>query len=525
MDTGLTKEQVLKNLSDFGYQAPTQSTVGGAFTRKGIISQDGTMPISAGTIGTVKPLNLAPTPIPNGGDALSSITTAVKESGVQSKLEQQTKEAEGEKDTGEKNIRDLYNQIAGVQDTAVSFEEKQALDKKEQRATDYTNQLEGLERSELNEIRALEQGVGTGMSTQGKAESIAAVRRKYAFQKADVALLESAANRDFETAQNIITRKIDLALQPLKTKLEIEKFFYEENSENFTTAEQRQYDSMLKREEREIKKVEDDMTNLENTKIKLLEIGKDKLTTSQISTILGAENKEDLLSNFKGMSLDLNTVVSDQLYSGLNTKTANAVKAEVSKFKTEPAVKTFNVVQEGYNFAQQLPDTTTNPVDDQALIYQFAKIMDPDSVVREGEYATVQRYSQSWVSAYGKSVSNAINGTGFLSEEARANIKKTLEARYNSKKQAYDSLRNSYATVVNNISGKDNGKDFLTDYVMEISNISNLTESQAESNLQSYVTKNPDAKAKVSQSIDVLEKSLGREPTALEILQAFPEYQ
>lgn len=262
--TGLTQEQVMKNLSNFGYQAPTQTTpqVGGAVTRTGIISQDGTTPISAGTIGTVKPLNLAPTPIPNGGEALSSITTAVKESGMQTKLEEATANAEAEKNTGEKNIRDLYNEIAGVQDKAVSFEEQANLAKKEQRVTDYTNELEGLERSELNEIRALEQGVGTGMSTQGKAEAIAAVRRKYAFQKADVALLQSAANRDFQTAQNIINRKIELKLEPLKLKLENEKFFYEENREDFNKKEEREYKAKLAADERAIKKVEANGTQI-----------------------------------------------------------------------------------------------------------------------------------------------------------------------------------------------------------------------------------------------------------------------
>ena len=42
--------------------------------------------------------------------------------------------------------------------------------------------------------------------------------------------------------------------------------------------------------------------------------------------------------------------------------------------------------------ARTLADSDT---DDQALIYTFAKVMDPNSVVRESEYQTVQDYSQS----------------------------------------------------------------------------------------------------------------------------------
>ena len=42
--------------------------------------------------------------------------------------------------------------------------------------------------------------------------------------------------------------------------------------------------------------------------------------------------------------------------------------------------------------------TSTN---DQALIYAFAKAMDPTSSVREGEYATVQKYAQSFANQLG----------------------------------------------------------------------------------------------------------------------------
>jgi hypothetical protein len=34
------------------------------------------------------------------------------------------------------------------------------------------------------------------------------------------------------------------------------------------------------------------------------------------------------------------------------------------------------------------------------MVYAFAKIMDPESVVREGEYETVKKYSQSLLSKW-----------------------------------------------------------------------------------------------------------------------------
>ena len=113
-------------------------------------------------------------------------------------------------------------------------------------------------------------------------------------------------------------------------------------------------------------------------------------------------------------------------------------------FDNEPIVKNFNILNEGYQFANSLSNTTKNPADDQGLIYAFAKAMDPGSVVREGEYATVQKYAQSWVQSYGKSITQAIAGTGFLSADARANIKKTIEAKYQTSLQNYQNVYNQY---------------------------------------------------------------------------------
>jgi hypothetical protein len=153
-----------------------------------------------------------------------------------------------------------------------------------------------------------------------------------------------------------------------------------------------------------------------------------------------------------------------QLYSGLSSKTATAVRSQVSAFKSEPVVQNFAVIQEGRNFAGSLSNKTTNPTDDQGLIYALAKAMDPGSVVREGEYATAQKYAQSLVASYGKGITQAINGTGFLTEKARTQIKDTIEARYNASLGSYNHLEKQYQTGINNLTGRDDGAKFIRDY-------------------------------------------------------------
>lgn len=178
-------------------------------------------------------------------------------------------------------------------------------------------------------------------------------------------------------------------------------------------------------------------------------------------------------------------VVGDdyQLYAGLDSKTATAVRAKVGQYRSEKSVQNFSTVQEGYNFASSISDFTTNPADDQALIYSLAKALDPDSVVREGEYATAQKYAQSWVKAYGKGVTQAILGTGFLSQEARANIKKTIEQKYNASKASYDNVYNQYVEGINSLTGRDDGSRFITDY--SISDVGKVTNNISSENQQS----------------------------------------
>jgi hypothetical protein len=155
-----------------------------------------------------------------------------------------------------------------------------------------------------------------------------------------------------------------------------------------------------------------------------------------------------------------------RLYGGLDSKTATAVRQRVTNFKSEPSVQNFAVVQEGRNFAGSLSNDTKNPADDQGLIYALAKALDPGSVVREGEYKTAQNYSQSWIDAYGKSVTQAINGTGFLSKQARMNIKDVIESRYKASKSSYDNVYKQYSGGIDALTGRANGTQFLTDYAI-----------------------------------------------------------
>lgn len=149
---------------------------------------------------------------------------------------------------------------------------------------------------------------------------------------------------------------------------------------------------------------------------------------------------------------------------GLTNQQIDNISPLVTQFQNSDIVKNYNVLGESYNFVNSLSNKTTNPSDDQGLVYALAKALDPSSAVREGEYATVQKYAQSMVNAYGKSVTQALNGTGFLSEDARKNIKSTITSRFKASETSYKNLYNETERRVNLIGNTDKGNQLLNNY-------------------------------------------------------------
>jgi len=152
------------------------------------------------------------------------------------------------------------------------------------------------------------------------------------------------------------------------------------------------------------------------------------------------------------------------IYDVLDFRTANAVISQAEKFNTSDIVKRLNASQQAFNAVQNIDPATQNPADHQALIYDFAKALDPESVVREGEYETIKKYSQNIINKYKGEVENAINGTGFLSQEAIANIKSTIETRYQSQLKQYRNKAAETARVIDTIAGKPVAQMVIQDY-------------------------------------------------------------
>lgn len=142
------------------------------------------------------------------------------------------------------------------------------------------------------------------------------------------------------------------------------------------------------------------------------------------------------------------------LYDILDYRTANAALGLVDDFNANPTVKRFSALAEAANQIASVNPNTQNPADHQALVYAFAKALDPESVVREGEYETIKKYAQNVTSRYGGEISNAVNGTGFLSPSAIQNIQQTVAQKYQATLPQYEGLRAQYGGRIDRVAGQ-----------------------------------------------------------------------
>jgi hypothetical protein len=148
----------------------------------------------------------------------------------------------------------------------------------------------------------------------------------------------------------------------------------------------------------------------------------------------------------------------------LSDKQTAIVKTVAGAFDNEPSVKRFGMLQEANSFVQSMDPNTTSSMDDSGLVYAFSKAMDPDSAVREGEYATVQKNAQSLSEAFGFNVMRVVNNMEFLTPEARINIKNTIQSKFNATKKSYDKVYEEYGRRINEMTNINDGTKYLTQY-------------------------------------------------------------
>lgn len=163
----------------------------------------------------------------------------------------------------------------------------------------------------------------------------------------------------------------------------------------------------------------------------------------------------------------------DSVLSGLSPNAVSLVYKMSDDFNSSPIVKNFNVIQQSNIAAKgvmksiaERADKKATAGDDMTLMYLFAKAQDPNSVVRESEYANVADYFSSLPQNIQFQLSRVYKNTpdGRLTDESRKNVVRGLETLYKSNEQQYDQFKQSKTQQINNIAGKEVAPYFIDTY-------------------------------------------------------------
>lgn len=136
-----------------------------------------------------------------------------------------------------------------------------------------------------------------------------------------------------------------------------------------------------------------------------------------------------------------------------------------NRFSTEPIVKEFNTISGAAASVDRVLKGTWSGPADMALVYEFMKVLDPNSVVRESEYASASRSGNifsGWAAQFNGMLSPQ---GGFLSPQVRSGFGELVKSKLAVKRAQYDHLAGQYSTQIDRITGEPGtGKDYLINY-------------------------------------------------------------
>ena len=127
-------------------------------------------------------------------------------------------------------------------------------------------------------------------------------------------------------------------------------------------------------------------------------------------------------------------------------KTQQGVMDLRKEFNALPDVKKFREVLPVIQSVQRAPDTPAGDID---LIYGVGKVMDPESVVREGEMTLVIKSGSPAQRVAG--YYNYVKGGGRLTPAQRQELVTVLNSRVEGLKSNYDAARKTYETAADRV--------------------------------------------------------------------------
>jgi hypothetical protein len=300
----------------------------------------------------------------------------------------------------------------------------------------------------------------------------------------------------FTEAQNYIDKAITASTAEQKYNMDMYQSFYDMNQKIIDSLDaqlQDSYKTSMTAAQNAWQTAVDEKNKVGDLQLQYPNAGINVSTDSLENAIQKASQSVSSSGNLTSEIVGGFEVLKDQSGKVISTKSLStgdngltpaqinsSINSIASSFDNEPIVKNYNTAQEGYQTLQSIGVDTKNPADDIAFIYSFAKIMDPNSVVREGEYNTIQKYAQTWADNFGFKATRIFSNTNFLSPDAKQKMLNALKPKVETITKQYESLQNEYQRQIDDVSS--GGTRQITDYGKAFDNTSSSSDSKNATN-------------------------------------------
>ncbi len=233
--------------------------------------------VTSSSLAPVKPVVLPDAPVSTYGGLPGSLEALTGQAQTQEQLS--LDEARNKKDSS----MDSYLQAILEQGNISSSVDRTAQDTAKRESDKYRAMLEQEQQAQRKREEAFRTNF-TG-TTAGASAGLDKLSRDSLSKQADIAILQTAANRDYDTASSIADRAVALKLEQSNANLSALKFFYDENKSAFTKADDRIYVDVVAKKEAENRRLERNETAIAQLKLNVAQYGGGAKLLSQLSAI------------------------------------------------------------------------------------------------------------------------------------------------------------------------------------------------------------------------------------------------
>lgn len=359
-----------------------------------------------------------------------------------------------------KRMTSLVDQLTGQDKYAKSLEKQYDLPENVKRLQEVNMQIaqaknEFAAMSNIAGNKAIPMPFIVGEQTQ--------IENTKAIQLGALAATAQAIQGNIDMANQLIDRAIQIKFEPVEKELTYRMNLYEQLKDDMTASEKLTVQNNLSKDGAKYNAY---LEAMDYAMKAVAANAPDNEKASIMSNIAKARTAEEVYLAAGKYAADPDLKDAGALTPAQINSSVNQI---AGAFDNEPIVKAFNTVAEGYQTLQDIGVDTTSPADDIAFIYGFAKIMDPNSVVREGEYNTIQKYAQTWADNFGFSAKRIFSNTNFLTPDAKQKMLNALKPKVDSITTQYTSLRNDYQKQIDEVAS--GGTRRITDYAAGVPSV------------------------------------------------------